>query len=284
MTTTYVNSNDAGMNKIKPQSSQNDLTGGGWGVIPNQDEELSGAMRSMVESMQSRVSEQSRMLSEMEERILKDPSFGKTENADKWSTLEVCYWLSTIHLDKYTNNFSSLSIDGSILLNDLDESMLTTELGIQKIHLRKCMREITKLKEAVQSRGKLTKGEDKTRRVEELERQVASLQQINSKLTEQLKTLTERLKAKQSSSSSTQELSLQSNTLSGDSPDSTPANGNASSDYNLCEPTFFSAENLIKQKKKLGYQDRLFDKELVNTSQRVYAVVKKRRQKYNAFT
>ncbi|ETO29832.1 neurabin-1-like protein, partial [Reticulomyxa filosa] len=109
------------------------------------------AMRNMMESMQTRVDEESRVLSEMEERAKQDTNFAKLENADKWSTLEVCHWLNSIHLQKYIPSFHNLCIDGSILLQDVDESMLANELGVKKIHLKKCLREITKLKEAVQS-------------------------------------------------------------------------------------------------------------------------------------
>jgi len=59
--------------------------------------------------------------------------------------------------------------------------------------LKKCLREITKLKEAVQSRGKATQV-DKNRRIEELERQVSSLQQTNLKLKENLHILSEQMR------------------------------------------------------------------------------------------
>ncbi|ETO28348.1 neurabin-1-like protein [Reticulomyxa filosa] len=203
-----------------PQNKSQYETGGtmtnGWG---SSNEEMSDAMK-MVDSMQSRTTESSKVLSEMEERILKDSSFGRHENADKWSTLEVCHWLNSIYLNKYANNFSSLSIDGSILLNDLDENMLTTELGIKKIHLKKCLREISKLKEAVQSvqdtqnmfidliekRGTEM---NKNGRIEELERQVASLEQINSKLKGNLQILSQWTKQNQTSSQAAQDSNSQ---------------------------------------------------------------------------
>jgi len=100
-------------------------------ISSNSNLEMSDTMR-MVDSMQSRANEQMSLLSKMEELALQNAAFGKHENADKWTTLEVCYWLNSIHFHKYVPNFSSLSIDGSILLHDLDENMLTTELGIKK--------------------------------------------------------------------------------------------------------------------------------------------------------
>jgi len=99
-------------------------------------EAMGEAMRNMMGSMQTRVDEQSRVLTEMEERALNDSNFAKNENADKWDTLEVCYWLNAIHLPKYISSFQSLSIDGSMLLQDLDESILANELGVKKIHLK----------------------------------------------------------------------------------------------------------------------------------------------------
>jgi len=156
-------------------------------------QEMSEAMRSMVESMQTRVSEESRMLSDMEERASQDNNFAKIENADRWNTLEVCYWLNNIHLQKYVNNFNTLSIDGSILLNDLNETILANDLGIKNIHLKKCSREIVKLQEAVASKEKATETE-KARRIEELEKQVSSLRQANLKLKESVDAFKEQSK------------------------------------------------------------------------------------------
>jgi len=55
------------------------------------------------------------------------------------------------------------------------------------------LREITKLKEAVEARGKLTETE-KIRRIEELEKQVISLQQTNLKLKENVDSMTKQIK------------------------------------------------------------------------------------------
>lgn len=59
---------------------------------------------------------------------------------------EVCHWLNKIHLDKYIGSFRNQIIDGSILLRDLDEAMLINELGIKRLHVKKVLREIAKLK------------------------------------------------------------------------------------------------------------------------------------------
>ncbi|ETO29097.1 hypothetical protein RFI_08030, partial [Reticulomyxa filosa] len=206
-------------NLINTQSLQNwdDMS------MDSTSQEMGEAMRGMVESMQTRVDAQHRLLSEMEQRATQDNSFGKPENADQWSTLEVCYWLNSIHLQKYIDNFNSLSIDGSILLHDLDESILANELGIKKIHLKKCFREMNKLKEAVTSvlsnqlfcREKATEAE-KSRRIEELEKKVTTLRQNNLKLKGDIELMKEQ--AKQQSLQASSQLNKEANIKSKTSP------------------------------------------------------------------
>merc|ERR1712083_503448 len=100
----------------------------------------------MVNSYQSKLEKEADFLDEMEEEAMQNDNFGSVERAEEWSVKEVCYWLNRIHLDKYMKAFREQIIDGSILLRDLDQAMLESELGIKRLHLKKIMREIEKLK------------------------------------------------------------------------------------------------------------------------------------------
>jgi len=103
----------------------------------NAHNEMQEAMTSMLTSYQGRVEQQTKFLEDIEQQALNNPNFCKPENADNWTVQEVCHWLGTIHLEKYIQPFSDQTIDGSILLRDLDENILTNELGVKKIHVKK---------------------------------------------------------------------------------------------------------------------------------------------------
>eukprot|EP01083_Nonionella_stella_P219736 786814_1 len=114
--------------------------------INTQQEDMSAAMNQMVNSYSSRVEADAQFLNEIEDEAADNDEFGKPENAENWSVKEVCYWLNNIHLDKYIQPFKSQIIDGSILLRDLDQQMLVNELAVKRLHVKKLIREINKLK------------------------------------------------------------------------------------------------------------------------------------------
>ena len=116
-------------------------------AMSNQHRDMESAMESMIVTYQTRLEKQAHFLDEIEREAAQNKNFGKLENADDWSNLEVCHWLTTIHLEKYIQSFADQIIDGSILIRDLDESILIQELGVKRIHVKKIMREIAKLRE-----------------------------------------------------------------------------------------------------------------------------------------
>ena len=107
---------------------------------------MSEAMRSMVASYQKQIHSESSFLDEIQQKAEDDTDFANEQRADDWSVKEVCYWLSQIHLDKYIKSFRSQIIDGSILLRDLNQSILQSDLGVKRLHVNKMMREIKKLR------------------------------------------------------------------------------------------------------------------------------------------
>lgn len=132
----------------KPSNLINTNTMNLWdsNTVNNQEQDMSAAMQSMVNSYQTRLNDEAAFLDEIQDEAEENEDFAKPERADEWTVKEVCFWLNKIHLDKYIKGFRDQIIDGSILLRDLDEKMLLNELGIKRLHVKKVLREITKLK------------------------------------------------------------------------------------------------------------------------------------------
>ena len=64
-----------------------------------------------------------------------------------WSTDDVLVWLKLIGMEKYSENFVEMGIDGLLIL-DLEESDIEEELQIKtKLHRKKIMKGLTRLKE-----------------------------------------------------------------------------------------------------------------------------------------
>lgn len=126
----------------------NSHNGNQWDAqsVGSQQEEMQQALGAMVGNFTVSVNQEAAFLDEIEAEAEENGNFGKMERADEWSVKEVCHWLNKIHLDKYIGNFRNQIIDGSILLRDLDEAMLIKELGIKRLHVKKVLREIAKLK------------------------------------------------------------------------------------------------------------------------------------------
>ena len=76
-----------------------------------------------------------------------DATFAVPKRAHKWSVEEVSHWLYTIKIPDYVDAFKEKLVDGSILLSDLSDDQLRTELGIKNYHIGRINREIAKLKE-----------------------------------------------------------------------------------------------------------------------------------------
>lgn len=165
-------------------------------AMNSQEQDMSAAMSAMVSSYQNRLNDEATFLDEIQDEAEDNEDFAKEERADEWTVKEVCFWLNKIHLDKYIKGFRDQIIDGSILLRDLDESMLLNELGIKKLHVKKLIREITKLKNKA---TKLKKENNDTRDelIQSLRTEVEELKAKNKSLQQELQQL--KLKTKSSS-------------------------------------------------------------------------------------
>jgi len=65
-----------------------------------------------------------------------------------WGVQEVIDWLVGINLDfpDLVEKVRSLKIDGNILINDIDEEVLKTDLAVSNLHRKKFLRELAELK------------------------------------------------------------------------------------------------------------------------------------------
>ena len=143
---------------------------------------MSEAMKAMVTSYQKRLSADTAFLDELQLDAANDSNFANPKRADHWTVKEVCFWLSQIHLDKYITAFRDQIIDGSILVRDLNESMLLNDLGVKRLHVNKLMREIKKLR----AKSKMNDGDPKDEIIRDLRREVAELKEANVRISSQL--------------------------------------------------------------------------------------------------
>merc|ERR1712129_457487 len=146
----------------------------------------SQAMNAMVSSYQNKLEKEADFLDEMEDEAMHNSDFANAQRAEDWSVKEVCYWLNRIHLDKYMKAFRDQIIDGSILLRDLDPFMLENELSVKRLHVRKIMREIEKLK--VKSlKFKKESNDTRDELIVSLRNEIEELKQKNKALLQRLK-------------------------------------------------------------------------------------------------
>merc|ERR1712032_1169276 len=68
--------------------------------------------------------------------------FGATNRAFKWKPHEVCLWLDKQGFVSYIKSFFDNGIDGEILLNDLNPTILHEDLQVKRFHTGKMLREI----------------------------------------------------------------------------------------------------------------------------------------------
>jgi len=177
----------------KPSNLVSSSSAHQWGVdaLSEEHSQMVNAMNSMI-SQQSVVLDRKKRILDMVEEASNDssnPDFGKLERADDWDVLEVCWWLSSIHLDKYLETFHSLTVDGSILLRDLDETVLLKEIGIKRLHVRKMMREIQKLRDLSPKFKKMKQDENNNPQLQSLKAEIEALKKENHHLREENKKL-----------------------------------------------------------------------------------------------
>eukprot|EP01084_Bolivina_argentea_P109205 195174_1 len=183
----YNSNNNTRTRRRAPSNLINGSSSNQWdaNTMNNQEQDMSAAMTAMVSSYQTRVTEDASFLDEMQYEADQDENFAAPERAEDWSVKEVCFWLNRIHLDKYIKPFRDQIIDGSILLRDLDEAMLINELGIKRLHVKKILREISKLKN---KSPKLKKESNNTRDelIQSLRSEIDELKQKNKQLNTEL--------------------------------------------------------------------------------------------------
>jgi len=146
---------------------------------------MTQALGAMVGNFQVSVNQEAAFLDEIEAEAEENGNFAKPERADEWSVKEVCHWLNKIHLDKYIGSFRNQIIDGSILLRDLDEAMLQNELGIKRLHVKKVLREIAKLK-AKCPKIKKENNDNRDELIQTLRLEIEELRSKNKRLWQEL--------------------------------------------------------------------------------------------------
>jgi len=82
----------------------------------------------------------------------------------QWDVQQVAKWLDQIELGMYKTQFVENSVDGSILLFDVNQELLISELSVKELHAGKLMREIDRLK----SLSGVGEGQTQTGEFEEL--------------------------------------------------------------------------------------------------------------------
>ena len=67
----------------------------------------------------------------------------------KWSNEEVAYWMIKIGFEKYSYGFFIAPIDGDMLIRDLTLETLIEDLNVKKIHGKRIIREVNKLRSII---------------------------------------------------------------------------------------------------------------------------------------
>eukprot|EP00484_Ammonia_sp_Unknown_P030256 CAMPEP_0197031706 /NCGR_PEP_ID=MMETSP1384-20130603/10628_1 /TAXON_ID=29189 /ORGANISM="Ammonia sp." /LENGTH=1144 /DNA_ID=CAMNT_0042461273 /DNA_START=74 /DNA_END=3508 /DNA_ORIENTATION=- len=111
--------------------------------------EMTSAMSTMVDTMRVELTQEQEFKQEMEKRVTENPDMMVPENAFKWTPYEVVHWVESLGMERYARYFAQENVDGPMLLEDVTEDLLTSQLGVRAIHAKKIMREVTVLKKAV---------------------------------------------------------------------------------------------------------------------------------------
>ena len=109
-------------------------------------QEMATALTNLITTFQNEAIEQDELLASLQNDMSNNSNFGDKKRAKEWTVNEVCHWLTTIGLQDYIYIFYSKSIDGNILLIDINENILIDELGVSSVHCSKMLREIQSLK------------------------------------------------------------------------------------------------------------------------------------------
>eukprot|EP01083_Nonionella_stella_P241293 842718_1 len=88
---------------------------------------------------------------EIERQHENSKTFGAVERCQEWNEFEVCWYLDTLGFSNCVMRFeiATQRIDGDILLNDLDEELLITELGMKRTEALRLLKEINRLNSCI---------------------------------------------------------------------------------------------------------------------------------------
>jgi len=151
--------------------------------MPSMASTVSSSSTSLYRSPEKGWSLDTKFLDKIQRAADSTSNFADRRRAELWNVKEVCFWLRQIHLDRYITPFREHHVDGSILMLDLNESLLVHTLNVRRLHVKKVLREIKKLHQksnvahAVDPRDAL---------IQSLKAEIVGLKEQNAQITEQL--------------------------------------------------------------------------------------------------
>merc|ERR1712154_510551 len=107
------------------------------------------AMEQMVDAEMGKINVLKEFNEELERRMA-DPLFCIDANAENWDFYEVAHWISSFgDNDMLKKRFFDQRIDGDVLLNDVNYTMLVNQFGVTPLHSHKFVRFLNKLKQKI---------------------------------------------------------------------------------------------------------------------------------------
>eukprot|EP01083_Nonionella_stella_P296644 1007693_1 len=114
------------------------------------EREMRKQMNEMTNNEMVILKEEEKLYQDLEKEEEEKTDFGIIENAMEWNRFEVGHWIDVeVKLNEYMTNFMKAHVDGSILLSDLGENYLVSELGVKRVHVAKILRAIVELRDKI---------------------------------------------------------------------------------------------------------------------------------------
>eukprot|EP01083_Nonionella_stella_P298928 1014451_1 len=132
----------------KPSNMFHAGDAGDWSTsaVANLETQMTQALFKQGVAEMNKAEEEEEYFVSMEREAANNPDWAKPERALEWTPKEVAFWLDTIELSQYARKFDAEQLDGSILLNDCDKTLLQMDMGIKPLHVGKILREVDKLR------------------------------------------------------------------------------------------------------------------------------------------